>query len=44
METDAVDDDDLEEQNQAEKAMKLSNYANIVLLALKVPAFHFVGY
>ncbi|KAK3204986.1 hypothetical protein Dsin_019032 [Dipteronia sinensis] len=33
-----VDEDDLDEQNQAERAMKISNYANIILLALKIYA------
>jgi hypothetical protein len=30
------EEDDLKEQNQSEFAMKISNYANIILLALKV--------
>lgn len=34
--SDSVDEEDNEEQAQHERAMKISNYANIVLLALKV--------
>lgn len=34
--SDGVDEEDLEEQAQHERAMKISNYANIVLLAFKV--------
>ncbi|KAF5748804.1 metal tolerance protein 4-like [Tripterygium wilfordii] len=33
-----IEEDDSEEQVQAERAMKISNYANIVLLALKIYA------
>ncbi|XP_031100292.1 metal tolerance protein 4-like [Ipomoea triloba] len=33
-----VDEEDLEEQAQHERAMKISNYANILLLALKIYA------
>lgn len=36
VEADGIHDVDLEEQAQHERAMKISNYANIVLLALKV--------
>ncbi|KAI9122823.1 hypothetical protein K1719_005712 [Acacia pycnantha] len=36
--SDCIDEVDNEEQAQHEKAMKISNYANIVLLALKVYA------
>lgn len=38
-----VDVEDLEEQAQHEKAMKISNYANIVLLAFKVYATVMTG-
>lgn len=31
-----IDDEDLDEQSQDEKAMQISNYANVLLLALKV--------
>lgn len=31
-----LDEEDVEEQAQHERAMKISNYANILLLALKV--------
>lgn len=31
-----LDEEDLEEQGRQERAMKISNYANIVLLAFKV--------
>lgn len=34
--SDSIDEEDLAEQLQHERAMKISNYANIVLLALKV--------
>lgn len=36
--SDGIDEEDLEEQGQHERAMRISNYANIVLLAFKV--FH----
>lgn len=36
---DGVDEEDLEEQQQQERAMMISNYANILLLAFKV-RFH----
>ncbi|KAG8371739.1 hypothetical protein BUALT_Bualt13G0119400 [Buddleja alternifolia] len=36
--SDGVDEEDLEEQAQHERAMKISNYANILLLALKIYA------
>lgn len=36
VESDRIDEDDKEEQAQQERAMKISNYANIVLLILKV--------
>ena len=36
MTTDAIDEEDDEEQVQAEKAMRISNYANILLLVFKV--------
>ncbi|CAN6558883.1 unnamed protein product [Malus baccata var. baccata] len=35
---DSIDDEDLEEQAQHERAMKISNYANIILLGLKIYA------
>ncbi|KAB2616444.1 metal tolerance protein 4-like [Pyrus ussuriensis x Pyrus communis] len=35
---DRIDDEDLEEQAQHERAMKISNYANIILLGLKIYA------
>ncbi|KAF9686482.1 hypothetical protein SADUNF_Sadunf03G0163300 [Salix dunnii] len=38
MTTDAINEEDDEEQVQAEKAMKISNYANILLLVFKVYA------
>ena len=34
------EEDELAEQNQSEFAMKISNYANIILLALKVGFRH----
>ncbi|KAL8480787.1 hypothetical protein ACS0TY_026796 [Phlomoides rotata] len=36
--SEGLDDEDLEEQAQHESAMKISNYANIVLLAFKIYA------
>lgn len=33
-----IDDEDLDEQSQDEKAMQISNYANVLLLALKIYA------
>ncbi|MCD7464465.1 hypothetical protein HAX54_052786 [Datura stramonium] len=33
-----IDDEDVEEQGQHERAMKISNYANVLLLALKIYA------
>ncbi|EYU40604.1 hypothetical protein ABFS82_14G053100 [Erythranthe guttata] len=36
--SDGLDEEDLEEQKQQERAMMISNYANILLLALKVYA------
>ena len=36
VESGEVDDEDLEEQMQQERAMKISNYANILLLGFKV--------
>lgn len=36
VESDCLSGEDLEEQAQHERAMKISNYANIVLLACKV--------
>uniref|UniRef100_A0A5B6ZXR5 Putative metal tolerance protein 4-like n=1 Tax=Davidia involucrata TaxID=16924 RepID=A0A5B6ZXR5_DAVIN len=36
--SDCIDEDNLEEQAQHERAMKISNYANIVLLAFKIYA------
>lgn len=38
VESDRIDEDDKEEQAQQERAMKISNYANIVLLILKTYA------
>ncbi|PON65164.1 Cation efflux protein [Parasponia andersonii] len=38
VDSEGVDEDDLEEQAQHERAMKISNYANIILLALKIYA------
>lgn len=38
MTTDTIDEEDDEEQVQAEKAMKISNYANILLLVFKIYA------
>ncbi|OIS96500.1 PREDICTED: metal tolerance protein 4-like [Nicotiana attenuata] len=35
---DCIDEEDLEEQAQHERAMRISNYANIILLALKIYA------
>lgn len=34
--SDGIDEENLEEQIQQERAMKISNYANILLLAFKV--------
>ncbi|XP_009612330.1 metal tolerance protein 4-like [Nicotiana tabacum] len=36
--SDCIDEEDLEEQAQHERAMRISNYANIILLALKIYA------
>ncbi|KAK2983410.1 hypothetical protein RJ640_002405 [Escallonia rubra] len=36
--SDSIEDDDPEEQAQQERAMRISNYANIILLALKIYA------
>ena len=36
METNTIDEEDDEEQVEAEKAMKISNYANVLLLVFKV--------
>lgn len=36
MTSDCIDEEDSEERAQEERAMKISNYANIVLLLLKV--------
>lgn len=36
--SDGVDEENLEEQAQQERAMKISNYANVVLLAFKIYA------
>ena len=36
MTTDTIDEEDDQGQAQAEKAMKISNYANILLLVFKV--------
>jgi hypothetical protein len=36
METNTMDEEDDEEQVEAEKAMKISNYANVLLLVFKV--------
>ncbi|XP_004500396.1 metal tolerance protein 4-like [Cicer arietinum] len=38
VESDCIDEDDKEEQAQQERAMKISNYANVVLLILKTYA------
>lgn len=37
--SEGLHDEDLEEQAQHERAMKISNYANIVLLAFKVRCY-----
>lgn len=36
VEADEIEEEDLDEQRQQERAMRISNYANILLLALKV--------
>ncbi|KAJ8539869.1 hypothetical protein K7X08_014121 [Anisodus acutangulus] len=36
--SDGIDEEDLEEQAQHERAMTISNYANVILLALKIYA------
>jgi hypothetical protein len=36
METNTMDEEDDKEQVEAEKAMKISNYANVLLLVFKV--------
>ena len=36
MTSDSIDEEDLEELSQQERAMKISNIANILLLAFKV--------
>lgn len=38
VESDEIEEEDLDEQHQQERAMKISNYANILLLALKIYA------
>ncbi|KAH7532325.1 hypothetical protein FEM48_Zijuj04G0007900 [Ziziphus jujuba var. spinosa] len=38
VQSEGVDEEDLEEQKQHERAMKISNYANIILLAFKIYA------
>ncbi|KAL7174649.1 hypothetical protein ACSBR2_033817 [Camellia fascicularis] len=38
MTSDSIDEEDFEEQAQQERAMKISNYANIILLAFKIYA------
>ncbi|KAL8122062.1 metal tolerance protein 4-like [Apium graveolens] len=38
VETDEIEEEDLDEQRQQERAMRISNYANILLLALKIYA------
>jgi uncharacterized DUF497 family protein len=40
VESDCIDEDDKEEQAQQERAMKISNYANVVLLILKVYIYY----
>jgi hypothetical protein len=37
----SIDEEDIDKQAQHERAMKISNYANAVLLALKV-IFHWI--
>lgn len=39
-----LDEEDLEEQAQQERAMKISNYANVVLLAFKVTSKYSTGF
>lgn len=34
--SDGIEEEDLEEQAQHERAMRISNYANVLLLAFKV--------
>lgn len=41
---DSIDEEDLEEQANQERAMKISNYANVLLLALKVICFFFFSF
>ena len=36
VQSEGLDEEDLEEQAQHERAMRISNYANIILLGLKV--------
>ncbi|KAK1390748.1 Metal tolerance protein 4 [Heracleum sosnowskyi] len=38
VESDKIEEEDLDEQRQQERAMRISNYANILLLALKIYA------
>ncbi|GMP92044.1 hypothetical protein CsSME_00042443 [Camellia sinensis var. sinensis] len=38
MTSDSIDEEDFEEQAQQERAMKISNYANVILLAFKIYA------
>ncbi|GMP92050.1 hypothetical protein CsSME_00042444 [Camellia sinensis var. sinensis] len=38
MTSDSIDEEDFKEQAQQERAMKISNYANIILLAFKIYA------
>lgn len=40
--SDGVDEEDLDEQIQQVRAMKISNYANVLLLAFKVISHRFV--
>lgn len=39
--SDEIDEEDLVEQAQQERAMKISNFANVILLAFKVSRIHF---
>lgn len=37
--SDGIEEEDLEEQYEQERAMRISNYANILLLAFKVTCY-----
>lgn len=42
MAADSIEEDDLEERAQQERAMQISNFANIILLAFKVVVLRYI--